>query len=144
MTTYRESIIIEAPPMHVFQVVGDIKRMTEMDHGVKKVEILSEIQEGLGLITRWTQERDDQIFVWEEEIKEWDPPHRIGFEITTPDRRTEGTHVLKSLRDGTATELTFFETYHYSRSAESAHKFMRYLISRVKTISETDMKQKMK
>ena len=137
MATYRESILINAPLETVFSVVADIQRMTEIDKGVQKVEILSQIKEGLGVRSRWTQMFDGKLIEWIEEIIEWDPPHRYSFAILSENRKTEGTHLIESTGDGSSTKLTFIETYHYQRSPESAHENMTHLIGRVKKISES-------
>ena len=127
--------------------------MTQMEPGCEKVEILSDIVEGVGLKTRWTQQQEGAINVWEEEISEWDPPRKYSFISYTGYRQqigsTEkvqryegpiemtGSQIITAI-DPNTTKLTFTGEFYNPKVTEAITKVMKHLVNRVKLLSEAE------
>ena len=150
--TFETSIIINAKPDKVFSVIGDIKRMTEMEPDCERVEILSQITAGVGFRSRWTKRRGNMLIVWEEEITEWEPPLKYGFISYTGYTQIIGSREKVPRFGGPihmrgiqqlspvnkkSTKLRFIGHFYNPKTDDSILDVMNQLLTRVKILSET-------
>lgn len=142
MKTFTVAINIEAPPEVVFKVVTDWDKMLKMEKGLKSIDIISEVTEGVGLVMQWNFMQEGKEWYWIEEIVENDPPRRTAWKEYEADGTTlfaEGSHTLEPEDNGTATHLTMEETFHGDVTDEWAEGMLKHITDKLKVLSEAEM-----
>ena len=132
--------VIDVPPQKVWDIITDVPQFVHIDPGVQKIEIISDIKEGLGIRSRWTVERPKgHIFQWEEEIVAWDPPNSYSFRIFTDVHDMYGTQTLTPVANGKQTRVEFRSIRNYEVEDEfidRTYEIMRELLNNVKNYAE--------
>jgi uncharacterized protein YndB with AHSA1/START domain len=82
---------IEAPPEEVFRVIGDPRSKLDWVPAIKRVELRSLGPPGPGTRYLASSAAGPVEFLFEEEITEWCPPHRLAYEGASPWGRFRST-----------------------------------------------------
>ncbi|MCZ7574394.1 MAG: SRPBCC family protein [Ardenticatenaceae bacterium] len=84
VTLFEQTIAIAAPPEEVFRVVGDPRSKLAWVPAIKRVEMHAGHTPGLGARYVASSRVARAEFAFQEEIVEWEPPHRLVYQGESP------------------------------------------------------------
>jgi uncharacterized protein YndB with AHSA1/START domain len=101
---------IAVPPEQVFACVSDFERWPWYVPGLEKIEVLTVPATGPGSRARLEQIVEGRVFHAEEEVTEFEPPHRLTSTLVSAARSNFGHYELDPTPSGTRVVYTFHTT----------------------------------
>lgn len=111
MAHYMKSIVINALPQKVFDIITDVEKIKELNPHILEVKVVSDIKSGVGMRSKFVMETPSTGHVeWEEEITEWYPGLLYAYKTVGGEIQVSGRRLLERMPDGNRTRLSFMET----------------------------------
>jgi carbon monoxide dehydrogenase subunit G len=101
------TIEIARPPQDVFDYVADVKRQSEWQAAIEKIEVETDGPTRVGTRAVQTRRVPGGSRTFPYEVTEHDPPRRSSFQVTGGPVRPHGSMDFTALDNGTRTRVDF-------------------------------------